>query len=66
MRTVCGLDVHKGSIFACILHENGEQIEKKYGVLTPDLLELRSDLQTAGVSEVALESTSVYWVSSVH
>ncbi len=62
MRTVCGLDVHKGSIFACILHENGEQIEKKYGVLTPDLLELRSDLQTAGVSEVALESTSVYWV----
>lgn len=62
MKTVCGLDVHKDSIFACILRENGEQIEKQYDVLPPSLHELRDDLLSAGVSEVALESTSVYWV----
>ena len=34
MRIVCGLDVHKDSVFACILNENGEKFECKFGVLT--------------------------------
>ncbi len=62
MRTVCGLDVHKDSIFGCILRENGEQIEKEYDVLTPSLFELRDDLLSADATEVAMESTSIYWV----
>ena len=37
MRAVCGLDVHKDSVFLCILRENGEKIEKVFGVLTPGL-----------------------------
>ena len=40
MRIVCGLDVHKDSVFACILNENGEKFECKFGVLTPELEEL--------------------------
>ncbi len=62
MRTVAGLDVHKDSVFLCILQENGEKIEKKYGVLTPDLANLYSELQNYGVDEVGMESTSIYWL----
>lgn len=62
MRTTCGLDVHKDSVFACILHENGEKIEKKFGVLTPELNLLRQFIVENGVSETAMESTSVYWI----
>lgn len=40
MRIVCGLDVHKDSVFVCILSENGDKFEAKYGVLTPELEEL--------------------------
>lgn len=28
-----GLDVHKDSVFVCILSENGDKFEAKYGVL---------------------------------
>lgn len=62
MRTVAGLDVHKDSVFLCILQENGEKIEKKYGVLTPDLANLHSELQNHNVTEVGMESTSIYWL----
>ena len=41
MRIVCGLDVHKDSVFACILNENGDKFECKFGVLTPELEELQ-------------------------
>ena len=30
MRAVCGLDVHKDSVFLCIFSENGEKIEKVF------------------------------------
>ena len=33
MRTVCGLDVHKDSIFVCILNENGILFQDKIGML---------------------------------
>ena len=39
MRQVCGLDVHKDSVFVCILNENGIVFQEKYGVLTPELCE---------------------------
>jgi len=38
MRRVCGLDVHKDSIYMCILYENGSKIESVFGVLTPEVL----------------------------
>ena len=41
MRTVCGLDVHKDSVFVCIMNGNGEKFEARYGVLTPELEALR-------------------------
>lgn len=61
MRIVCGLDVHKDSVFACILSENGEKFESKFGVLTPELEALHELLLTHDVKEVTMESTSIYW-----
>ena len=62
MRTVCGLDVHKDSIYLCILSSTGEVIEKVYGVLTIQLEEMRDLMLTHHVQEVGMESTSVYWI----
>ena len=61
MRIVCGLDVHKDSVFVCILREDGNKFEAKYGVLTPELEELHQFLLNHGVKEVTMESTSIYW-----
>ena len=63
MDKVCGLDVHKDSIFACILDEKGEKIlEERFGTLTPDLDKLSETLVKHGVGRVAMESTSIYWM----
>ena len=62
MRIVCGLDVHKDSIFLCILSSTGEIFEKKDGVLTSQLEEMLDLMLTYHVQEVGMESTSVYWV----
>jgi transposase len=67
MEKTCGLDVHKDSVFACILDEKGEKIfEKRYGVLTPNLLELRDTLVYHCCGRVAMESTSIYWIPVWH
>ena len=63
MEKACGLDVHKDSIFACILDEQGKKIlEKRYGTLTPDLISLRDLLVEKGCGYVAMEITSIYWI----
>ena len=67
MEKACGLDVHKDSVFACILDEQGKKIfEKRYGVLTPNLMELRDLLVEMGCGRVAMESTSIYWMPIWH
>lgn len=62
MRIVCGLDVHKDSIYLCILSSTGEIIEKVFGVLTCQLQEMRDLMLTHHVEEAGMESTSVYWI----
>lgn len=62
MRVVCGLDVHKDSIYLCILSSTGEIFEKVFGVLTTQLEEMRDLMLTHHVSEVGMESTGIYWV----
>ena len=57
MRTVCGLDVHKDSIFVCILNEKGILFQDKIGVLTPELERLVDVLHEHGATEVFMEST---------
>lgn len=62
MKVVCGLDVHKDSVFCCILCANGEKIQHKFGVLTEELVTLRDIMVSEGVEECAMESTSIYWI----
>lgn len=62
-RIVAGLDVHKDSVFLCIMQYDGAKIfEKTYGVLTTELRRMRDDMLSRGVTECAMESTSVYWL----
>ena len=62
MRNVCGLDVHKDSVFVCVLNEEGVIFQEKYGVLTTELAKMASALDMYGVDEVCMESTSIYWM----
>lgn len=61
----CGLDVHKGSVTACVIWagERGKKRREKrsYGTFTRDLLQLADWLRACGVTHVAMESTGVYW-----
>ncbi|WP_418892990.1 IS110 family transposase [Limibacterium fermenti] len=61
MRTVCGLDIHKDSIFMCILDEQGKKSERKFGVSTREIKGLCNTLKSHYVSEVCMESTGIYW-----
>ena len=62
MQNYCGLDVHKDSVFMCILNEMGVVKEQKFSTLSSDLFELRSQLELHDVCQVAMESTSIYWI----
>ena len=62
-RTVAGLDVHKDSIYLCVMSHNEAIIfQKTYGTLTPDLRQMCADMISHGVTEAAMESTATYWV----
>ena len=62
MRAVCGLDVHKDSVYLCILCETGEIFENVYGVLIHQLKDMCRAMKARGVTEVTMESTAVYWI----
>jgi transposase len=62
MERYCGLDVHKDSVFMCIIDEFGFKKEHKFSTLTSDLHLLKESLFDCGVHCVAMESTSIYWI----
>jgi transposase len=61
----CGLDVHKKSVVACVLlTEPDGRVQKRtrtFGTMVVDLLALSDWLSSLGVTQVAMESTGVYW-----
>jgi len=65
-RNCCGLDVHKQTIAACLIYEDGIgnscKEKRLFGTMTRDLRELAQWLRRAEVSAVAMEATGVYWV----
>src|SRR5262245_27546916 len=62
---VAGLDVHKATVVATVrvpAEAGGRQmVTETFGTMAADLLALREWLQAYGVTQVALESTGVYW-----
>lgn len=62
-RIVAGLDVHKDTIYLCIMDQNCEIIfESVYNTLTPTLQKMCNEMVSYGVTEAAMESTATYWV----
>ena len=63
---VCGMDVHKKLVVACvrILNVKDGTVQstlKRFGTMTADLVELRQWLAEQQVTHAAMESTGVYW-----
>jgi transposase len=65
LRCCVGLDVHKRTVVGCIrrIIDGGRLEEQVYsfGTTTAELLALADWLAAAGVRQVAMESTGVYW-----
>jgi transposase len=57
---MCGVDVHKKTVVACLLTPQGKEI-KTYPTMTGDLLELIAWLREQGCEQVAMESTGSFW-----
>jgi transposase len=57
----CGIDVHAKMLVACLILANGEKQVRTFSTMTDDLLRLRDWLLAAQCTQVALESTGVYW-----
>jgi len=62
---VCGLDVHKQTVAACVRVPGStgtrEQHVRTFGTTAPEILALRDWLEAHGITDVAMESTGVYW-----
>jgi transposase len=59
---VCGLDVHKDSVFCAIYNGKVYSEVKKYETLTNQVYAMGHNLQSGGVTRVAMESTGIYWI----
>jgi transposase len=57
---VCGMDVHKDTITACIMTPEGKEIQT-FSTKTVFLLHLIDWIKMHGCTHVAMESTGVYW-----
>jgi hypothetical protein len=61
----CGLDVHQATVLAFLSHVGKDgKVPKQmltFGSTTRELVSLREWLQTEGCTQVAMESTGVYW-----
>lgn len=57
---ICGMDVHKNSITACVLARKKKEI-RTFGTMTEDLLLLVDWVKSYDCTHVAMESTGVYW-----
>ena len=57
---VCGLDIHKDMIAACMIKE-GRRERKQFGTMTDDLLQLSAWLIENDCQMTAMESTGSYW-----
>jgi transposase len=56
-----GLDVHKGTVVACIMGTGIKKEIRTYLTMTNDLFRLKEWLKETRITHVAMESTGVYW-----
>ncbi|GIV43355.1 MAG: IS110 family transposase [Bacteroidia bacterium] len=59
---VCGLDVHKDTVFCSIYDGNSFDEVKEFSTFTASIKQMADFLQQQGVKKVAMESTGIYWI----
>ena len=57
----CGLDVHKGTVAACVMGSGIKKEIRTFRTMTGDLCKLKEWLSEKGITHVAMESTGPYW-----
>lgn len=60
----CGIDVHKKMLMACVIIVRGQETDREvrtFGTTWSELCRLVQWLQEVGCTQVAIESTGVYW-----
>ena len=62
LKRVCGLDVHKDIIFACVKKEKYKSEVKEFATTTHGLTEMNHWMKGEQVYNVAMESTGIYWM----
>lgn len=62
MEKVCGLDVHKDTIFCAIFDGEKATEVKEFKTFTQTIKDMGVWLKQEGVKEIAMESTSIYWI----
>ena len=58
-----GIDIGKDRHFVAVDPERTEEPVRSFGAFTRDLEEMAAWLASCGVTKVAMESTSVYWIA---
>jgi transposase len=59
-----GLDVHKGTVVACVRHMEAGKVSnsvKRFASTTGELMALSEWLLSEGVTHIGMEATGVYW-----
>jgi transposase len=57
-----GIDIGETEIWVCVPEDREERSVDRFGVFTCDLFAIADWLKACGVTTVAMESTSIYWV----
>lgn len=63
-RRCCGIDIHQKTVVVCVLPAKGSKsamARKTYSTFRTDLRRMRGWLKQMRVTEIAMESTGVYW-----
>ena len=62
MKRVCGLDVHKDTVFCATFNGKKHGPVVEYTTLTSSIRAMGESLRKEGVDEIAMESTGMYWI----
>lgn len=62
MKKVCGLDMYKDTIFCAIYDGKKQSNVKEFATFISSIKEMGAYLQREEVTQIAMESTGIYWI----
>lgn len=57
-----GIDIGSESHYVCVPQDRDDQVIKKFGCFTNDLVKMSNWLKKCHIKTIAMESTGVYWI----